>query len=99
VRCPGPGRDADPRKHCVSGPTGLFSDVIQSRDSARSMSRSIPDHRCLWLWRESRRKHEVDALVPAVYLDSVLGVVEGGLEVARMAFRSSSIFGLKGTFS
>ena len=26
-------RDADPWQHCMSGPTGLFSDVIQSRDS------------------------------------------------------------------
>jgi hypothetical protein len=34
-----------------------------------------------------------------VYLDSVLGVLQGGLEVARMAFRGSSIFGLTGTFS
>jgi hypothetical protein len=32
----------------------------------------------VWLWRESRRKHELDALVPAVYLDSFLGVVQGG---------------------
>jgi len=53
----------------------------------------------VWLWRESRRKHELDALVPAVYLDSVLGVLQGGLEVTRMAFRGSSIFGLTGTFS
>ena len=53
----------------------------------------------VWLWRESRRKHELDALVPAVSLDSVLGVVQGGLEVARMAFRGSSVFGLKETFS
>jgi hypothetical protein len=53
----------------------------------------------VWLWRESRRKHELDALVPAVHLDSVLGVVQGGLEVARTAFRGSLIFGLKGTFS
>jgi hypothetical protein len=34
-----------------------------------------------------------------VYLDSVLGVLQGGLEVAQMAFRDSSIFGLIVTFS
>jgi len=51
VRCPGLGRDADPRQHCVSGPTGLFGDVIQSRDSATFMSRSVFGHRCLALER------------------------------------------------
>jgi hypothetical protein len=51
----------------------------------------------VWFQRESRRKHELDVLVPEVYPDSVLGVVQGILEVARMAFRGSSIFGLKGS--
>jgi len=53
----------------------------------------------VWHWRESRRKNELDALVPSVYLDSFLGVVQGGVEVTLMAFRVSSILGLKGTFS
>ena len=53
----------------------------------------------LWLWIESRRKHELYGLVPAVYLDSVLGVVKDDLEVARIAFRGSSIFGLTRTLS
>ena len=35
----------------MSGPTDLFSDVIQGRDSTRSMSRSIFGHRCLALER------------------------------------------------
>jgi len=33
----------------------------------------------VWLWTESRRKHELDAPFPAVFLDSVLVVVQGGL--------------------
>jgi len=98
-RCPGPrkGRRSSAAL-CVGAKlaSAQMSSRVEIRPGPCRVQFSGTD---LWLWIESRRKHELYGLVPAVYLDSVLGVVKDDLEVARIAFRGSSIFGLTRTFS